>query len=254
MAVKTIVLLSYGLSLSSENYSDLDHYISSAVLATNNGYYIATQKSFNSPQLTWGIKKPYSISYNGGEDTVAYDLTDQGWVLADNSGGTVTIQNGTQWSQLPPNITQPTSFRIVSDINQEIMNDINYSIKQRNIIGTKVVSGQAQNIYSRDPANQFIYLPSVQTVTGDNPITKPSFFVTMSGVDFSGTETVSAQSVAGYTVARRRYVLGFIDGGQKYYCYNGQLSNLSEVVAYFRSVTQAANAGYSPNLVDLSKS
>lgn len=249
---KSIFLMSYGLSLSAENFTDLDHYISSAVLATNNGYYIATQKNFNSIQLSWGLKKPYDISYNGGLDDVAYDLDDQGWVLAQENGPYVTITNGTQWSQLPPNIPVPTTSVVIQDVNTEITNDINYNIHQRDAVGQSTVNGVTKTFYTQDPANQFIYLPYVQTASGDNPITEPSLFVSITGIDFAGAQTVSSQSVAGYTVAQPRRVLGFVDNGINYYCYAGQLPSSDQVVAYFTTVQQAADAGYYPDLALLS--
>ena len=105
---KTTLMMSFDMAMSQMNKDSIDHYIASAVLAVNDGYYIATPQEINSDTasvsgsqyaLKWGMKKPYTIK-NGDNDYVAYHLSDEIWVRAKESGGKMTLVNGKSFSSL----------------------------------------------------------------------------------------------------------------------------------------------------------
>lgn len=249
---KTAILMSYDMSLSEENYSSLDNYIASGVLAVADGYYIATPKQYEDNKLSWGLKKPYRIDY-GTDTAVAYNLSNENWALVRQAGSTLTIQRGIRWNDLPEYVTKPTADEITTKLNKLIMDDINYNIRERNREKMKVSSTvTTDGIRSKD-VNDFVYLPSVQTESGVNTITKPSIFFSLAGVDFAGTHRIEAQSVGGFTVVKKRRIIVFNEGGTNYYCYEGQLDDISRITNFYNSTDEAAKNGYIPHLVNLSK-
>ena len=242
---KTILALNYNMSLSTANLNSLDAYISSAVLAVDDGYYIATLQqtdteednmSGGSYKLKWGLKKPYKMAYSGNR-YVGYNISSEEWVLVKPSGSSVSITSGETWSKLATQESiAPTRDLITKEINKLISDDINYNIKKMNEIN--------RDYHKR----QFIYLPSATTTSGVNNISKPSLFITLSNVDFGGTQRIEAQSVGGFTIAKKVRVLGFTEGGVRYYCYEGQLPNLNLVEKFFNTVDDAAMEGYRPHV------
>lgn len=260
--LKSVILLSYDMALSETNFNSMDSYISSAVIAVSDGYYLATPRDFNSTKLSWGIKKPYTIKYKNGKTVVAYNISNENWYAAIQNGNNVILDKAINWNTpgsggvLLSNYidSNPDRGKILTSINKQIMEDINYNIRERNKTIEKYKNGTIKEVYTNRDVNDFIYLPSVQTTSGVNTITKPSMFVTLTGVDFAGTQRLETQSVGGYTIDEKKRVLGFIENGKKYYCYEGQLADLTKVQTFYNSVEEAASAGYYPHLAYLSKS
>lgn len=287
---KTIILLSYNMSLSEENYDMLDNYISSSVLAADDGYYIATAKGENDMQLTWGLKKPYIVDYslylNNKEDGtrqkvlpiyIAYNLSSEDWVAITTSSKVVSedtdtvnlnqegivIDRGDSWTRRYNNnakltdytVTKPSRSHVISDINKTIMDDINYNIKYRNSIIEKAEDGSKKIAYTSGFDNDFVYLPAVETTTGINAIRKPSYFTTLSNVTFAGTDKLNAKAVGGETLSRKIRIVGFIENGKKYYAYEGQIpkEEASKVDLMFSDAEEAARRGYYPHIKYLSK-
>lgn len=244
---KNIMAMSYDMSLSRANMDALDQYISGAVIAIADGYYIASLEEVDTPnqqgrggeyQLKWGLKKPYTIQH-GIDRYVAYNLSSEKWALAEQSGATLNLRRGETWAELTTlEGIAPNRQNITTQINKLITRDINYNINKRN------------NIYNTETKKDFIYLPSQQTQSGVNSITKPSIFITMSGVDFAGSQKLEAKSVGGFTIAKKRRVLGFTDGGIKYYAYETQLppAKVALVEQFYNTVDEAALAGYRPHV------
>lgn len=269
---KSAVALSYDMSVNPENLRMLDHYISSAVVALSDGYYIATMEEITTDGnltdggeygLMWGLKKPYSIGY-GPNRYVAYSLGTEDWVLAQKeSDGSLKMDYGETFDALDftynipdydyndntdadgkegPDRKQKLRREINTRINTLITQDINQNIKERN------------EKYKQIESQSFVYLPSQTTSSGINRINKPSLFITMSGVDFAGSQKLSATSVGGLTVIEKRRVLGFledVDGDgtpEKYYCYETQIPAGLPVEQFYNSVEEAALAGYRPHV------
>lgn len=236
---KSILCLNYNMSASEENLAHLDSYIPTAVLACNNGYYILTMSedddtpgdgiSGGDYKLRWSIKKPYTIKI--GDTYYAVNIHTGSWTSVRDMGGTLEINEGTS---LPYGIDKEAVLRI---INTRIMQDMLFEIQRRN--------------FNKEPWEYKFYLPPIQTTSGVNPITGPSFLIFVEGVDFASPTKVDAVSVAGFKTIRKRVVVGYRDPstGRKYYAYEGQIpSNLLDYADnYFDDVEEAAKAGYIPN-------
>lgn len=271
---KSVIALSYDMAISEENLRFLDDYISAAVVALSDGYYIATLEEIDTKRsltegseygLMWGLKKPYSISY-GPNKSVAYNLGTEDWILAqEETDGTLTLKYGETFDALALNYGIPgydvmdnsdldgngipdrkdkLRQEIITRINTIIAEDINHNIKERN------------EKYKKMESKHFVYLPSTTTSSGINVITKPSILFALSNVDFAGYHKLEAMSVGGYTVTEKRRVLAYkddIDGdgiSEPYYCYETQLpeEKLHLVEAFYNSVEAAAMAGYRPDV------
>lgn len=290
---KTIMLLSYDMSLSDENMTRMDNYISASVLATENGYYIATPKSDGDLSLAWGLKKPYTIDYSlgvnkpdGSKDVVlpikvAFNLSTENWVAMTtstqaNSNGSnsvnlnekgIVIDRGNSWTKrLGDNalitdytIDTPKRSTVTKAINKSIMDDVNYYIQYRNSVIEEKRASDGTIVdelnYISGFDNDFVYLPSVTTLTGINAIKKPTFFTTLANVDFAGTGNLQAKAVGGQTLVKKVRVIGFTKGGKKYYAYEGQMPDAVRDGAddMFNSSVEAALEGYYPHLEYLSK-
>lgn len=247
---KSVLALSYDMSLSKENLKALDQYIASAVLVVSDGYYIASLQEVDTDddtatggeyELRWGLKKPFVFGYPADNPIkyVAYNISTESWVLVKPSGNGIQIVSKPTYKELVATEgIAPDKENVLKEINKRIADDINYNINRRN------------EIYSKMGKNDFIYLPASQTINGINAITKPSIFITLSGVDFAGSQKIEAKSVGGFTLAKKRRVLGFVKNGEKYYCYESQIpeSELGLVREFFNTVEEAAEAGYRPYL------
>lgn len=252
---KAILAMSYNIGINNETMRMLDNYISSAVLAVNDGYYIAELVEEDTDlregtgglyTLKWGLKKPYTVRYNssGQEDPngdvfVAYSLVSNNWIYMTQSGGKLVQDSGDRFNNLIAKYKiYPSRERILAKANEIISNDINYVIKSRN------------EAYERLGYRDFIYLPSSVTSSGINEISRPSLLITLSGVDFAGTQTLEAMSVGGFTIADKVRVIGFVEDGEKYYAYEGQIPASAPITIerFFNTVDDAAVRGYRPHV------
>lgn len=258
-AFKEVVALSYNIAITPDNMNMLDQYISTAVLAVSDGYYIASIEEVDTGklapirggeyQLRWGLKKPYAIGYTSNipsdvanatpDKFVAYNLSTEQWVLAREVGSTLDLSRGEKYSELMSRYyIAPNKKDILARINRMITNDINLNIQKRN------------EAYAKGDAVDFVYLPSQTTLSGVNAITKPAVFITLSGVDFAGTAKLESKSVGGFTVGKKRRVLAFTKAGVKYYAYESQIPtyDLGLVEEFYNTVDEAAEAGYLPHV------
>lgn len=252
---KGIMMTSYDMSYSEQNFKGLDNYISGAVLALSDGYYILTPKDYNNSELIWGLKKPYSVKYSDTQ-YVAYNISNQNWMMARKSDVNPVIR-GDDWASLRASGVEvgvsDTALRqkINTLINRRLTDDINYTIKQRNLYRNSL--GVVESMGREVKLDDFVYLPAVQTDSGVNSITKPSLLMIMSGVDFAGTTRLESKSIGGLTVAKKIRVLAYVRDGKKYYCYEGQLPETQVVDRFYNSTDEAAKGGYTPDLVNLVK-
>ena len=160
---------------------------------------------------------------------------DDSWCSVEETiiGGTMGVKYD-QGNEAIPGVTKDMIRKVVSET---ITREITKGIIARN----RVIE------YSKEPYNFFI--PSELTKTGINPIVKPSLIIMLQGVDFASSVKVDAMSVGGVTTDRKRVVVGFIQDGYKYYCYERQLPEdiISLSKEFFNNVEQAAQAGYHPH-------
>lgn len=268
---RAVMALSYDMSPSNENLRMIDNYISSAVLTTAEGYYLATEQEVDTGEyetkgdvyeLKWGLKRPYAIDYEtiiGGNATttkIAFNLSSEMFTAIRYipNTGTSTVTYGSLWSELPGGTVKvcednamtnscqmsKTQMRqeITKEVNRAITQDINHYIKKRN--------EKSMNSVQHD----FVYLPAKQTEGGVNPIQRPTLFITMTDVAFAGLNDVSVNSVSGYTVILKKRVVGFEEEGQLYYAYEGQIPapKVTDISRYFDNIDRAAKAGFKPHL------
>ena len=264
---KAVLLSSYNMGFSSENFDSMDNYISGAVLAMADGYYIASPNEDNNSKLTWGLKKPYTMKYSDSV-YVAYNLSNQKWILAQTATGNQRLVNGESWQELRdgrskdgiaiPRLESTTTDeqmreKVITSLNKRITDDINFNFKERKKFVT-VQNGVKVEDYQYDgKIADFVYLPSGKSATGVNSINKPSILITLSNVDFTGVRDLDIRSVGGLTVSKKRRVVGFVEAGKKYYCYEGQLEDTSVVDSFYNTVDEAAKSGYNPHMEYLEK-
>lgn len=245
---KSIFLMSYDMSISESNMNMLDNYIKVAVLVNNDGFYVADLVEVDTPklqgaggeyELRWGLKRPFATGYPSSNPTkyVAYNLSTDFWVMAKKNGSNMEIKYGKDFSELAPEGVFTTREIINKEVSRLITNAINASVKRRNELYGKI-------------SDSFIYIPSSQTMEGVNSLNKPSMLISVGGVDFVSSKPLEASSVGGFTIHKKKRVLGFTKGGVKYYCYESQLpkSELGLVDDFFNTTEEAAQKGYRPHM------
>lgn len=257
---KTIVLKSYGIGVNKSSLDMMDNYISSAVIALDNGYYIATPKTKNDASLSWGLKKPYIARYDDNT-YVSYNLLNERWTgfkeLPLNKyilerGQTYEPKLGDKTKLKDYTGVVPERDTVLDIINDNITRDINYNLEERNKIYEETKDGEVE--YYLGGQKEFISLQGLQTNTGVNAITRPMFFTTLTNVDFTASSVkLSAETVGGSDVTIRPKVLAFTENGKKYYCYDGQLPDHIKAEYVFPDTMSAANKGYYPNMKYLTK-
>lgn len=275
-AFRASMALSYDISMSNANLRMIDNYISSAVLVTSDGYYLATEQEVNTTEydtlggvyeLKWGLKKPFTVEYpwsSGGVNyttLVGYSISGEKWKAIEQNKSTNKLEAyyGDVWEELPrgtETVCTPstetafcTKYKtdlqqdIIREANRQMTQDINYYITERN--------SKTDNNVKHD----FVYLPAKQTNTGVNPVSRPSLLITMSDVSFAGLKDVSVNSVGGFTVILKKRVIGFEENGQKYYAYEGQIPSprISDISRYFDTIDKAVKEGYQPHIEYLTK-
>lgn len=264
---KSVFLMNYDMALSKENRDMLDYYISTALLVVSDGYYLATLEEVHTGnlgieggeyRLKWGLKKPFALPFRGNnlveydenpDRFMTFDLSTDKWILAMEEvvGGNRRLRLFTGDLNDMYNPNRPngvTKEIIVARVNEIIMDDINKNIERRNIL------------YDKETSRDFIYLPSSVTSIGVNPISKPTFFIVVSDIDFAASSKLTARSVGGYSIGEKKRVLAFSQDGELYYCYEGQIPmgvpNI-EVRKFYNTVDEAATAGYRPHMEYLTR-
>jgi len=245
---KSIFLMSYDMSISDENMKMLDNYIKVAVLVNNDGFYVADLVEVDTPslvekggeyELRWGLKRPFAIGYPSSSPTkyVAYNLSTEFWSMAKKNGSDIEIKYGKDFADLAVEGVFVDRETINKEVSRLVTNAINASIARRNVLYNKL-------------DNKFIYIPSSQTMQGVNSLSKPSLFISVGGIDFLKTDKLEASSVGGYTIYKKKRVLGFVKDGIKYYCYESQLpkAEFGLVDDFFNTVDEAAQKGYRPHI------
>lgn len=244
---KTILCLSYDMSLSDENFSALNQNIPFVLLAGKDGYYMATlqttKSSNNEFNLVWGMKKPYSIKIDTNK-YVAVNMYDESYIMAKTDlSNNLELKHGSSFAQAlaEDNLTLNKKL-IVDSINDTLSKEMNYAITKYDSM-----------FDSTD--NEVIYMPTQQTSTGVNRIDKPSLIFMLKNADFVGSKKFSIQSMGGFKTTQKRRVLGFVLSGTKYYCYETQLpeDQLGNIETFFNSIDEAASAGYRPHIEYLRK-
>jgi len=237
----TLLAKSYGLAVTDDNLTHLSNFIPVAILATNSGYYVASMQEVNRPagtgglhKLSWGIKRPYTVTV--GNITYAVNLLNDEWISARELGGTtIELLEG---RELPMGVSREI---IDLNVSRSITSSVNHAISERNRLNTSLLWEYT------------FFMPTDITAAGIHNVDYPSLIVILQGADFAGSRRLNSVSVGGFRVERQTTVLGFTEGGIRYYCYEGQLPShlIGSVVDFFNSVEDAARAGFSPHPIFL---
>lgn len=245
---KVLMCINYDMSISEENLAHVESFIPTGVLFTNDGYYLLenVKKSKTDYGLKWSLKRPYL--YSEGRYSYAVNIYSESWSRVDIFDNTAFVQDGE--SYLGTGLTKSKLQIALSDtINQ----DINYVIYERN---KENRPGEKTPIF---------YLPSNTKSMIMNTIDRPALLMMIQNIDFACEYPIDAVSVGGVRVAKKSSVVGFVQNGIRYYCYEDQLPEGMESAGleFFRGkhnkdqklspTIQAAQSGYFPHFEYLTR-
>lgn len=249
---KTILAMSYDMSLSEENMRHIENSIKAGVLFTRDGYYYLDMEEVdNTPtdavkgmeyQLRWGVKNPYKIQKGGYWYSVNLNpYVDEEWTSVEI--GTGKIEEGKQFNDPVRGVTGLVGKEVQAAISSLVMSDINRVIAKRN---AERLDGEG---------TPSMYVPAGADTKTINNIKRPTLIMILQGVDFAGQKRLDAVSVGGVRTTRKKLVVGFEERGIKYYCYEQQLpiSELASAKYFFNSMEEAAKEGYEPHFTYLAK-
>lgn len=231
---ESIMCFNYNMSPSEENKKHIENFMPTAVLSTNDGYYIA--QWIEDHGLHWSLKYPYYIDI--GDKSYTVNLHREKWMSGTEAGNfKVSVGSGYE--------SGITMEEVLTAANNQINLAMISEIERKN-----------------DNGNTFnfkFFLPSETTERGVNPIQGPSVLLFMQGVDFASTERMNSIAVSGYKTVNRANVVAFIENGRKFYCYESQMDpnlislGVYDIVDTYRTIEDAALDGYSPHFDLLTK-
>jgi hypothetical protein len=272
-----MMCLAYDMVPTDSNRQLIKEHIAVAILATNNGFYVTetvevdttNSKSIKQEEkevlnkmwgynyqvvpeeeqnggeytIAWGLKRPYLMNID--DYTYALSMKDGSWLRAREQvhGGSYVLTDLERGPTYPPGIERGN---LLSKINADINAEVAYQIQQRNKVVIDEDKGLSTNINTY--AGTF-FLPSELT-NGVNTINKPTFLILIQNTKFNSISKLSSVSASGYSIGKKRLVLGFIENGVRYYCYEGQLPNnkIGSIVDIYRSPKEAVINGYQAHL------
>lgn len=259
-AFEEMMCLNYDMSVCEDNLKYVEDSIATALLATNDGYYITLMSEVNETgaarsntyEFNWSPKLPYTIKTYDDDDNLASEIAvclgSEKWIKV--NANTLAITSGTSYADIGSIKTSPNEGGVT---NQSMsLNDETVS----RAINTRITNAITQNIDAiadlRSDKDYTLYIPSAQTSSGLNKISSPSLILIMKDVDFSGQAKVRNAQITGLKVVKKVRVIGYLDeNNQKKYCYESQIADSESVKlsasAYFDSVEEAAIAGYIPD-------
>lgn len=259
-AFEEMMCLNYDISIYDENLKYVEDSIATALLATNDGYYITLMSEVNETgeahsntyEFNWSPKLPYTIKTYDNNDNVSSEIAvrlgSEKWIRVD--ANTLDITSGTSYADIGNIKTSPNEEGIVQK---------NISLNSETVaraISTRITNAITQNIDSigslRSDKDYTLYIPSEQTSSGLNKIDSPSLILIMKDVDYSGQAKVRNAQISGLKVIKKVRIIGYMDdANQKKYCYESQIVDnflvKLKAIAYFDSVEEAALAGFSPD-------
>lgn len=259
-AFEEMMCLNYDISICEDNLKYIEDSIATALLATNDGYYITLMSEVNETgeahsntfEFNWSPKLPYTIKTYDDKDLLASEIAvrlgSEKWIRV--NANTLEITNGTSYADIGSIKTSPNEEGVTSpsmSLNNETVS---------RAINTRITNAITQNIDAiaglRSDKDYSLYIPSEQTSRGLNKIASPSLILVMKDVDFSGQARVRNAQISGLKVVKKVRIVGYLDEmNQKKYCYESQIVdnnslNLS-ALAIFNTVEEAAIAGYTPD-------
>jgi hypothetical protein len=255
-----MMCLNYDMSICEDNLKYIEDSITTALLATNDGYYITLMSEVNGTgeahsntfEFNWSPKLPYTIKTYDDDNNLASEIAvflgSERWIKV--NANTMGITTGKTYADLGSIKTIPSEGGVASpslSLNKETV---------ARAINTRITNAITQNIDAiselRSDKDYSLYIPSEQTSSGLNKISSPSLIIIMKNVDFSGQAKVRNAQISGLKVVKKVRVIGYLDKtNKKKYCYESQIMDSTAVKlianAYFDSVEKAAAAGFSPD-------
>jgi hypothetical protein len=259
-AFEELMCLNYDISICEDNMKYIEDSIATALLATNDGYYITLMSEVNATgeahsniyEFNWSPKLPYTIKTYDDKDNLASEIAvclgSEKWIRV--NANTLDITNGNSFADIGSIKTSSNENGVASPSMSLTSETVSRAIN------TRITNAITQNIDSikeiRSDKDYSLYIPSEQTSNGLNKINSPSLILIMKDVDFSGQAKVRNAQISGLKVIKKIRVIGYLDEtNQKKYCYESQISDSINVklnaLAYFNSVEEAALAGYTPD-------
>lgn len=259
-AFEEMMCLNYDMAIYTDNLKYIEDSIATALLATNDGYYITLMSEVNETveahsntfEFNWSPKLPYTIKTyddsNKPASEIAVCLGSEKWIRVNIN--TLAVTNGVSYADIGSIKTSPDEGSVKSpsmSLNSETVS---------RAINTRITNAITQNIDAiadlRSDKDYSLYIPSEQTSSGLNKISSPSLILVMKDVDFSGQAKVRNAQISGLKVVKKVRVIGYLnDAGQRKYCYESQITDSNKVNlsahAYFNSVEEAALAGFTPD-------
>lgn len=255
-----LMCFNFGLSDGEENRQHVRECVAGGLLMSHDGYYVLEPYEYDHSKddsllfgdyaLLWGLKRPYLVQADDG--LYSCSLVNEKWTrypTGTNEVGLYELEVGNEYAG-----TALTESLVRLSIGTQLTEDLNRSVQLRNLVSAK------NNVGS-------FFLPGEATVAAVNNIKSPSLVILFQDDAYlTGYNELAVVSVGGARVKVRVQVLGFTranDNGPGepeiyYYCYAGQ--QLGYEAAYglvptrlFESVHEAAQAGYHPDFVLLSK-
>ena len=226
-AFEEMMCLNYDMSIYDDNLKYIEDSIATALLATNDGYYITLmsevnetgQEHSNTFEFNWSPKLPYTISTYDDNDNLASEIAvylgSEKWIKVNIN--TLGITTGTSYADIGSIKTSPNENGVISlsmPLNSETVS---------RAINTRITNAITHNIDVigdlRSDKDYSLYIPSEQTASGLNKISSQSLILVMKDVDFSGQAKVRNAQISGLKVIKKVRVIGYVDeNNEKKYC------------------------------------
>lgn len=211
-------------------------------------------------ELIWSVKLPYEIKIDN--QTIGLNITNGDTIVVMNNN--VVRHSGiSERSKIPytfrQNGKEETYYKfkenyIYMDFAGTAFSKLKLSddlkIQRINNLLATALNTSVQDIVSTRGinANYTVYLPSSTTQSGVNPITSNTLLLSMSKASFAGKYAFLSEPVlSGYKAVSKEYIVGFIEDGEKRYCYASQLPETIKREEVFYSMYDAMMANYQPS-------
>lgn len=256
---ETLMCLNYDMVISNENKLHIESFISTAMLLSNDGYYITKAYPVNTDNGTewrfnWSLKIPYVMPIKNNTlntlAALAVNLSDDRSIFVEEKDGLPYVEYLNNFDELD------TKFRYTY-INSDTLKRVAVKDYRKTAISSIITDALNYNIEEvisyRGGIDYKLFIPSAQTSNGINNIESPSILFVVSGADFSGNRKLNSTSISGLRTDKKIRVICYVEDGIKYYCYETQLENISLIGEFANSVEEAAKMGYIPDLKRIGK-
>lgn len=248
--------LSFNMSICESNDIAIEESIAVMCLAGTDGYYVTdrTEVGNGEYRLVWTPKLPYSITMSRAnssmQDAIAVTLSDERWFLSLGNGH--SIESGQTYNELYECLSENNITWIdpYNENNSVQLDEMFF----KSVVSSALTNAMAHRSQDRFNENYVVYIPTVQTYNGLNDIDSPSLLIVINNATYSGYKG-TCSTMQGFKVTWDPKVIAFeTNTGERRYCYEGQTQYLSNGMSnsvVFKTVEDAARAGYDPDIYAL---